>query len=194
MFFFTAAQSRKLYRSVGREICLFVLGWNGQVLTLQKLCPVPIQIISSKIQQQHSPKNRFTDLLPMNTYWITRLSALKRLRKRRFTQHLPFWVYTFISPLTYHIFSSTYHISPFLFTSIFPLWHIILWCLTFSENQLLLQIEMQMALVGAYEYEYSDMRGLIAQNPFCAIAGYCTKKFCAIRANCTKPVLYNKPA
>ena len=37
-------------------------------------------------------------------------------------------------------------------------------------------------------------RGLIAQNPFCAITAYCTKLFCAITAYCTKPVLSNKPA
>ena len=38
------------------------------------------------------------------------------------------------------------------------------------------------------------MRGLIARNPFCAIAAYYTKLFCAITAYCTKPVLCNKPA
>ena len=48
-------------------------------------------------------------------------------------------------------------------------------------------------------------RGLIAQNPFCAIiayytklfcaiTAYCTKPFCAITAYCTRPVLSNKPA
>ena len=37
-------------------------------------------------------------------------------------------------------------------------------------------------------------RGLIAQNPFCAITAYCTKLFCAITAYCTKPILSNKPA
>ena len=37
-------------------------------------------------------------------------------------------------------------------------------------------------------------RGLIEQNPFCAITAYYTKLFCAITAYCTKPVLSNKPA
>ena len=37
-------------------------------------------------------------------------------------------------------------------------------------------------------------RGLIAQNPFCAITAYCTKLFCAITVYCTKAVLSNKPA
>ena len=41
---------------------------------------------------------------------------------------------------------------------------------------------------------HTNMRGLIAQNQFCAITVYCTKLFCAIRAYCTKPVLSNKPA
>ena len=41
---------------------------------------------------------------------------------------------------------------------------------------------------------FLQKRGLIAQNPFCAISAYYTKQFCATRAYCTKPVLYNKPS
>ena len=32
------------------------------------------------------------------------------------------------------------------------------------------------------------MRGLIAQNRFCAMIAYCTELFCAITAYCTIPV------